>query len=89
MSAQSPANASVWSGIDQELPERVQSLISLLLGAVNRVFASARPCQLLAGAGRQLRFYIDPERSQNMPDAKNFLGSSPDAIDMYAAQFLA
>ena len=47
------------------------------------------PCQQLAGAGRQLRFYIDPERSQNMPEAKKNLGSSPDAVDMYAAQFLA
>ena len=42
-----------------------------------------------AAASRQLCFDIDPERSQNMPGAKTFLRSSQDAIDMYAAQFLA
>ena len=41
------------------------------------------------GASQQLRKDTGPERSQNVPGAKTILGSSPDAIDMYAAQFLA
>ena len=92
MYAQSPANASVRAGIDQELPERVQSSISLVFGSVTRVFVAKHAVGRrvpLPAAGRQLRFYIDPERPQNMSDAKKILTSSQNAIDMYAAQFLA
>ena len=32
---------------------------------------------------------IEPERYPSMPDTKHFLGSSQDATDIYAAQFLA